>query len=190
MAQPPSKESEAEIARLMALQLTSPSKFQILGIDWQTATAEIVKNKFKKLVILLHPDKVSHPKAADAFAMVNGAYKLLGNDLLLKRAREAEEKKFGVSGTARAVPLPSAAAGTSASEEEEKKKREAAAKKKIEEDYLAAVRDQETREKRREREEEAVKEKAKEKEDIMFHAQQWKNLGLGGGLKKPAPPGK
>lgn len=177
MAQPPSKESEAEIARLMALQFTSPSKFQILGIDWHTATVESVKSRFKKLVVLTHPDKVNHPKAAEAFAMVNGAYKLLATEALIKYAREPLEKKHGVAATSSASSKPATTANPS--DEEAKKKLEEAARKKIEEDYLAAVRDAQQRENRRERDANEAKEKQKEKEDIMFHAKQWKDLGLG-----------
>jgi curved DNA-binding protein CbpA len=163
-------ESQKEIDRILKLAKSSPTMFQILDIDPSTATVQIVKKQHTKLVLLTHPDKVSIPNAGDAFALVTRAYKLLSNEVLLKRAIEASAKHAGLG----------AAAGSNKDgeikmnqqEEEEK------AKERLREEYLAAVRAQEERQRIRQRENAERAETEQEKEDIRAAAEAWKKCKL------------
>jgi len=175
-------EAVKEILRIDNLSKRAHSVFEVLGItDWQSATTKTVKTEYNKKVLLTHPDKVKHPKAADAFALITRAYKKLVNEALLKMAKKAEEAKHGIASSSSAA---ASGASTAALSEEEKKKirqqEEEKMKEALREEYMTAVRAQEQTERRRQREEEELAEKEKEKEDIYRHASDWKKFSRGG----------
>jgi DnaJ family protein C protein 8 len=50
--------------------------YDILDLP-QEANDQEIKKRFRMLSVLVHPDKCSHPKAADAFHSLEQAYKTL-----------------------------------------------------------------------------------------------------------------
>ncbi|CAG7849207.1 SubName: Full=Uncharacterized protein {ECO:0000313/EMBL:CCA70778.1} [Serendipita indica DSM 11827] len=68
---------DVEVDRILAAFKLNP--YDILDID-SSATAEEIKKQYKKLSLLIHPDKATHPKAQDAF------------DLLKKAESEVQDK--------------------------------------------------------------------------------------------------
>uniref|UniRef100_A0A7S1L3B4 J domain-containing protein n=1 Tax=Neobodo designis TaxID=312471 RepID=A0A7S1L3B4_NEODS len=65
------------IRRVMA----SKDHYVTLGVSKQ-ATADEISKAYKKLSLLLHPDKCTHPEAADAFKKVSQAKTVLSNPSL------------------------------------------------------------------------------------------------------------
>lgn len=57
--------------------------FEQLGINFD-ATSEDVKRHYRKVSLLVHPDKCSHPRASDAFDILGQAQKALLEDDRLK----------------------------------------------------------------------------------------------------------
>eukprot|EP00899_Mesostigma_viride_P025454 jgi/Mesvir1/6093/Mv00810-RA.1 len=82
---------EAEVARILSLK--SRDAYDILGVE-PNAAPGVVKKRFWKLSLLVHPDKCSHPKAGDAFGIVDKAAKELmdaGKRAALDGRREDEK---------------------------------------------------------------------------------------------------
>ncbi|CCH42629.1 Chaperone protein [Wickerhamomyces ciferrii] len=52
--------------------------YKILEIE-KTATDNEIKKAYRKISLKVHPDKNSHPKAADCFKIVNKAFEVLGD---------------------------------------------------------------------------------------------------------------
>lgn len=172
-------ESQKEIDRICNLAQSTPSMFQILDLDFHTATTRLVKTQFAKLSLLTHPDKVKLPRATEAFTLVNRAYKLLNNEIMLKRAAEGEAKKQSHAAIGAAAAAARGDDKKKMEEEEIARERE-----KIHEEYLAALRAREEKKKIREREETEAAEKKQEKSDILADAEAWKRFKTAGAAKK------
>ena len=171
---------EAEVGRLLALEQTSPTMFEILGVAPETATLKSIKKAYNALVLLTHPDKVSVAHAADAFALVTRAYKALASDALLDRARAAAIKRGGAGGAG-----GGAAAGAAAGSAEAEAL--ARAKEQLRETYLADVRKQEEADRRRSREEAEVVAKEKQRMDILRHTDEWRAFRVAPAAASVAP---
>lgn len=65
------------VNNVLGIPLSRP--YEILGLP-ETANKKQVKKAFKELSRLVHPDKNSHPNAADASQKVNNAFKKLSED--------------------------------------------------------------------------------------------------------------
>ena len=63
-----------QMQRLLGTSFVNP--FDILGVGAE-ASEEEIKKRFRMLSILVHPDKCRHEKAADAFHLLEQAYKQL-----------------------------------------------------------------------------------------------------------------
>jgi hypothetical protein len=80
-----------EIARLLAEgEKDDPDLYRVLGLS-RRASAQAVKDSFRRLVLLVHPDKIGGPPpvraaAAEAFQLVQEAYESL--------ASPGERKKY------------------------------------------------------------------------------------------------
>lgn len=83
---------EEIVERLTSKTITSP--FEILGINPDMPDEQIAKH-YRKMSILIHPDKCKHPKARDAFQMLGDAFNQLKDPSVkekyagvIERARE------------------------------------------------------------------------------------------------------
>jgi DnaJ family protein C protein 8 len=87
--------SDQQISRLLrpGSSYLNLNPFEVLQIDIESPVEDIRK-KYKKLSILVHPDKNSEDKerAEKAFEIVNKAWKLLENDGTRKRCLEIYEE--------------------------------------------------------------------------------------------------
>ncbi|CCF56785.1 hypothetical protein KAFR_0B04890 [Kazachstania africana CBS 2517] len=73
--------SYTEDQEKIALDVLSKDKhafYEILKVN-RTANDSEIKKAYRKLAIKLHPDKNPHPKAAEAFKLINRAFEVLGN---------------------------------------------------------------------------------------------------------------
>lgn len=65
---------EYQLDRLLNNEFVNP--YDILELGQESSEVEI-KKKFRMISILIHPDKCKHTKAADAFHILEQAYKTL-----------------------------------------------------------------------------------------------------------------
>ena len=63
-----------EVNRILGAFKLNP--FEQLGLPF-TATVEDVRRQYRKVSLMVHPDKCSHPRAQDAFEIVGQAQKEL-----------------------------------------------------------------------------------------------------------------
>ena len=56
--------------------LSNDDPYKILGVSKNSSPSEI-KSAFKKLSLVVHPDKCKHKEAANAFAKLKNAYDLI-----------------------------------------------------------------------------------------------------------------
>ena len=82
-----------QMQRLLSTTFVNPYDILEVGAE---ASEEEIKKKFRMLSILVHPDKCRHEKAADAFHLLEQAYKqLLDSDkrrIFQRVMREAKER--------------------------------------------------------------------------------------------------
>lgn len=78
-------ERDNEVLRVLSCFKLNP--FEHLNLPFQ-ATPEDVKRQYRKLSLLIHPDKCKHPKAKEAFSALAKAQQLL---------LEAQEREYLVS---------------------------------------------------------------------------------------------
>ncbi|KAI9230302.1 MAG: hypothetical protein DHS80DRAFT_28917 [Piptocephalis tieghemiana] len=94
-------ERDQEVDRI--LQAFPGDPWSILGLKSYEVDPKEIKLKFRKLSLLIHPDKTQHPRAQDAFDLVKKAQVELGNEErmvfledVVKEARYGIEKGRGV----------------------------------------------------------------------------------------------
>lgn len=92
-----------EIRRLLDCEQKKLSPFVVLNLDIATCTLDDVNKAFRRIALLLHPDKCKLPRCGDAFHVAEKAHKLLGQEVVLaqlkaadtrRREKEAETKTF------------------------------------------------------------------------------------------------
>ncbi|CEL97969.1 unnamed protein product [Vitrella brassicaformis CCMP3155] len=78
--------SEAVVERV----LSARSAYEVLELQpqWITDT-DVVRKAYKRISLLVHPDKCTHPKASDAFRVVFGALQVLSDASEQERALHA-----------------------------------------------------------------------------------------------------
>lgn len=91
------EEQMREIQRLLSFPPGRPaSPFAVLGIpDDQicTITTAEVSKLYRRLSLLLHPDKCLHPQTSEAFAVVQKSYGMLSQEPVLVQLQRAEERR-------------------------------------------------------------------------------------------------
>lgn len=117
-----------EIARLLACEARKASPFEYLQLDIATCELTDVNRQYRKIALLLHPDKCQLANAADAFHAAEKVHKSLSQESIfyhLKRAYRKQQDRLaeeGTSGTAtgsRTIPAAGAAAGQKRAREAE-----------------------------------------------------------------------
>lgn len=113
------EQQAAEITRLLACEARKASPFEFLQLDIATCELSDVNRQYRKIALLLHPDKCSLPNASAAFHAAEKVHKSLSQEPIfyhLKRAfqkkqdRLAEEGKAPLRGDgAQGGPSPSSA---------------------------------------------------------------------------------
>jgi len=86
-------QAQSEIDRLLAFPAGRASPFAILGLDIAGCEISDVNKAFRKIALLLHPDKCHLPSAGDAFHVAEKAHKLLSNENVLTRLKLADIKQ-------------------------------------------------------------------------------------------------
>ncbi|CCE62609.1 hypothetical protein TPHA_0C04590 [Tetrapisispora phaffii CBS 4417] len=71
--------SEQEKVALEVLSKEKHAFYDILNVQKSADSVEI-KKSYRKLAIKLHPDKNPHPKAGEAFKVINRAFEVLSDD--------------------------------------------------------------------------------------------------------------
>ncbi|VTZ81388.1 uncharacterized protein PY17X_1407400 [Plasmodium yoelii] len=82
------EDAEKEINRILSNKNSSP--FEILGIH-QNINLDIIKNRYRQLSILIHPDKCKLEKANEAFHILNTAYEDLKRDDIKEQYKSVYE---------------------------------------------------------------------------------------------------
>ena len=66
-----------EVNRILGSFRLNP--FEQLGLRYD-ATQEDAKKQYRKVSLMVHPDKCTHPRAKDAFEVLGNAYKLFQDE--------------------------------------------------------------------------------------------------------------
>ncbi|KAG5510828.1 hypothetical protein JKF63_07900 [Porcisia hertigi] len=112
----------AEIARLLECEARRASPFEFLQLDIATCEVADVHRQYRRIALLLHPDKCQLANAIDAFHAAERVHKSLSQEAVfyhLKRAYQKQQNRLaeeGASGTSSGsrTPLPSAASSSPA----------------------------------------------------------------------------
>lgn len=90
---------ENEVNRILGAFKLNP--FEALGLRFDKGTEDAIRKQYRKVSLAVHPDKCSHPRAADAFEILGNAQKDLLNeekrktlDFLLSHAKEEVLKEW------------------------------------------------------------------------------------------------
>jgi hypothetical protein len=59
--------------------LGAKTLYNVLGLP-PTCTADEIKKKYRKMAIIVHPDRCKHPRATEAFQRISEAYETLSDD--------------------------------------------------------------------------------------------------------------
>lgn len=85
--------AQAEIDRVMQCTKNKADNFKILDLDIKTCEFPDIAKRYRKIVVLIHPDKCKLPNAADAFTVVEKAYRSIPDENILNRLKLAASKK-------------------------------------------------------------------------------------------------
>lgn len=82
-----------EIERLLSHRGKNANPFNVLVLDMENCETEQVNKSFRRIALLLHPDKCSLANATDAFHVAERAHKMLSNESVLAHLKRAYHKK-------------------------------------------------------------------------------------------------
>lgn len=94
--------SEEEVSRLLAMAEGPEEElnpFQALGVEATASDAELRK-AYRRLAVLVHPDKSQHPRAEEAFKVLRAAWDIVSSP---ERRKEYEIKRMAESELSRSV---------------------------------------------------------------------------------------
>lgn len=100
----------AEIERLLACEARKASPFEFLQLDIATCELTDVNRQYRKIALLLHPDKCQLLNATDAFHAAEKVHKSLSQEAVfyhLKRAFQKKQDRLAEEGTSAAGPSSS-----------------------------------------------------------------------------------
>ncbi|NXU95221.1 DJC14 protein, partial [Xiphorhynchus elegans] len=93
---------QEEVGRLLALAEVPEEElnpFEVLGVEPEVSDAELRK-AYRRLAVLVHPDKSQHPRAEVAFKVLRAGWDRVSSP---ERRREYETKRLAQSELARSV---------------------------------------------------------------------------------------
>ncbi|NXR03305.1 DJC14 protein, partial [Sagittarius serpentarius] len=85
-----------EVSRLLAMAEVPEEElnpFQVLGVEATASDAEL-KKAYRRLAVLVHPDKNEHPRAEAAFKVLRAAWDMVSTPERRKEYEIAEEGDF------------------------------------------------------------------------------------------------
>ncbi|XP_054043094.1 dnaJ homolog subfamily C member 14 [Rissa tridactyla] len=94
--------SEEEVSRLLAMAEVPEEElnpFQVLGVE-ATASETELKKAYRRLAVLVHPDKNQHPRAEAAFKVLRAAWDIISSP---ERRKEYEMKRMAESELTRSM---------------------------------------------------------------------------------------
>jgi len=71
-------EPDVDVKKLIKRVLSTKEFYERMGLE-RTASSEEIKKRFRKLSLLLHPDKCTLPGAEESFKAINQAYTVLSD---------------------------------------------------------------------------------------------------------------
>eukprot|EP00668_Euglena_longa_P045375 GGOE01061034.1.p1 GENE.GGOE01061034.1~~GGOE01061034.1.p1 ORF type:complete len:223 (+),score=103.22 GGOE01061034.1:79-669(+) len=188
-------EGEVEVQRI----LKAKSYFEVLQLQLPEVTVEDVKRAHKKLVLRVHPDKCSAPRAAEAFDELTKAVGLLADEDVLESFKEMWDNKE------RRKAFEQNPAAVQAKQEDNKRRREAGEAVPADgrmpkmpkvvphddlEQRLDALRKEKAAKEERLQEEQLKKQKAKEEEAMLKQTRgSWTSFQKVGVMKRGRMPG-
>ncbi|KAK7198605.1 DnaJ domain containing protein [Novymonas esmeraldas] len=95
----------AEIARLLQCEARKASPFDYLQLDIATCELTDVNRQYRRIALLLHPDKCALANATDAFHVAEKVHKSLSQESVfyhLKRAYQRQQDRLAEEGTSAA----------------------------------------------------------------------------------------
>ena len=78
--------------------LSSKNLYAVLNLE-PNCTAEDIKRSYRKIAVLVHPDRCKHKKATEAFQRVSHAYQTLSNEEKRANYDRFGERSENISGT-------------------------------------------------------------------------------------------
>ncbi|XP_010713856.2 dnaJ homolog subfamily C member 14, partial [Meleagris gallopavo] len=94
--------SAEEVSRLLAMAEVPEEElnpFQALGVEMTASDAELRK-AYRRLAVLVHPDKSEHPRAEEAFKVLRAAWDIVSSP---EKRKEYEIKRMAESELSRSV---------------------------------------------------------------------------------------
>ncbi|KPI84113.1 hypothetical protein ABL78_6829 [Leptomonas seymouri] len=91
----------AEISRLLSCEARKASPFEFLQLDIATCELSDINRQYRRIALLLHPDKCSLPNASDAFHAAERVHKSLSQEPIfyhLKRAFQKQQDRLAEEG--------------------------------------------------------------------------------------------
>ncbi|KAG0659891.1 hypothetical protein C6P45_001726 [Maudiozyma exigua] len=92
-----------EEQKKITLNILSKDKsqfYEILQVE-KTASDNEIKKAYRKLAIKLHPDKNPHPRASEAFKVINRAFEVLGDEqkrsIFDSTGRDPDDRSMGMN---------------------------------------------------------------------------------------------
>lgn len=173
---------EQEVARLLQCQKEGADPFKILKVDIATCTVDDVAKTFRKIVVLVHPDKCKLPQAADAFHVAEKAYRLLEVEKNILRLRQAAERKTQTADRIRRASAAAASSNSSTTasshdvEMTTEERRTAMKRDRLHEAQLEAARLAEESDNKRRRVEEQREQQANMAVELKRQAEEWRAM--------------
>jgi len=83
-----------EILRLLNCKRTKADQFIILGVDPGSCEISDIEKAYRKLSLLVHPDKCALPNGKDAFSILDNAKKSIPDEGVLQKLKIAHKRRM------------------------------------------------------------------------------------------------